>query len=305
MAPRILQVGCGQWGANVLRDLLALDAEVVVAARPGPSAERARAGGAHAVVADPADAGPVDGAVVVTAAPHHAEAIEQLAPLGVPIFCEKPLVTDPADGPRLLELCGERLFVMHKWRWHPGIEALARLCADGTLGEIHGVRTHRLGCGPFHFGTDALDILGPHDLSIVLALIGDLPPVVAARGSRAPDGTGWVDASVLLAGQDGPFADVSLSSVSAHRLRRIEAIGELGSAVLRDPEAEVIDVLLHHGDVDAPFEERAIELEREWPLVRELRDFLAHCQGGPPPRATGEEGVRVVQRLAEIRAALG
>jgi predicted dehydrogenase len=289
----------------VLRDLVQLGADVTVVARSERTAERARAGGA-AVVGAIADAGQVDGAVIVTPAPQHAEAIEALAPLGVPLFCEKPLVTTPEDGRRVLELCGDRLFVMHKWRWHPGIEALGRLAADGTLGELDGLRTHRLGWGPFHFRVDSVDTLAPHDLSIAIAVLGDLPPVAVARGSRYPglDG-GWADCSALLARNGGPYVELSCSSVSAHRLRRVEVVGALGSATLDDPEAESVEVLLHGGDLDRPPEREAVPLEREWPLLRELRDFVAHCEGGPPPRATGAEGVAVVQAIAELRAALG
>ena len=50
MAPRILQIGCGHWGKNVLRDLVELGASVTVLARSEATAERARAGGAAAVV---------------------------------------------------------------------------------------------------------------------------------------------------------------------------------------------------------------------------------------------------------------
>jgi len=306
MAARILQVGCGHWGKNVLRDLVELGTSVTVLARSEATAERARAGGAAAVVGTVEEAGDVDGAVVVTPAPHHAEAVEGLAPLGVPIFCEKPLVTDPADGRRLLELCDGRLFVMHKWRWHPGIEALARLTSDGTLGEPDGVRTHRLGWGPFHFRVDSVDTLAPHDLSIALAVLGELPPVAVARGSRYPglEG-GWADCSALLVRDGGPYVELACSSVSAHRLRRVEVIGSAGSATLADPEAPEVQVLVHGGDLDREPERDVVPLEREWPLLRELRDFVAHCEGGPPPRATGAEGVAVVQAIAELRAALG
>jgi predicted dehydrogenase len=305
VAVRILQVGCGRWGANVLRDLVKLGAEVTVLARSDATAERAREGGAGAVVSSLDEVGAIDGAVVVTPAPQHVDAIEALAPLGVPVFCEKPLVTDPADGRRVLELCGDRLFVMHKWRWHPGIEALARLTAEGTLGEPAGVRSHRLGWGPFHFRVDSVDTLAPHDLSIAIALLGELPPVAVARGTRYPGlDRGWADCSALLVEDGGPYVELACSSVSAHRLRRVEVIGSLGSATLDDPEAEQVDVLLHGGDLDRPPERDAVPLEREWPLLRELRDFVAHCEGGPPPRATGAEGVAVVQAIAELRAAL-
>jgi predicted dehydrogenase len=306
MAPRILQFGCGHWGKNVLRDLVELGASVTVLARSGATAERARAGGAAAVVSSVEEAGTLDGAVVVTPAPHHAQAVEELAPLGVPIFCEKPLVTDPADGRRLLELCGERLFVMHKWRWHPGIETLARLASDGTLGEPAGLRSHRLGWGPFHFRVDSVDTLAPHDLSIAIAVLGELPPVAVASGSRYPglEG-GWADCSALLVRDGGPYVELACSSVSAHRVRRVEVVGSAGSATLKDPEAPEVEVLLHGGDLDRPPERDTVPLEREWPLLRELRDFVAHCEGGPPPRATGAEGVAVVQAIAELRAALG
>jgi predicted dehydrogenase len=290
---------------NVLRDLTELGTEVTVLARSRATEERARAGGA-AVVFAVEDAGAVDGVVIVTPAQDHADSIRASAPFGCPIFCEKPLVTDPSVADELSDLCGDRLFVMHKWRWHPGVERLAALAAEGALGEVRGVRSTRLDWGSFHPGVDALDTALSHDLSIGYGILGSIPPVAAASGTedaRVPGG--WSEASVLFAGADGPRLAVEISSVSAQPLRRVEVTGTLGSAVLPDPEAEAVELLVHDGNLErAPRRER-IPLEREWPLLRELRDFVAHCEGGPPPRATAEEGFAVVQAIAEVRAALG
>jgi hypothetical protein len=52
-------------------------------------------------------------------------------------------------------------------------------------------------------------------------------------------------------------------------------------------------------------ERREIPLAHDWPLLRELRDFVEHCAGGPPPRADAAEGFQVVRRIADLRAALG
>src|SRR5215208_4818129 len=155
MSVHIVQIGCGRWGANVLRDLKQAGATVTVVARSEASVARARERGADHVVGRLDGAGAADGIVIVTPAPDHARAIREAAPLGVPIFCEKPLVTDPSVTGELLALTGDRLFVMHKWRWHPGIEALGAIAASGRLGEITGVRTTRLGWGPFHFKVDS------------------------------------------------------------------------------------------------------------------------------------------------------
>jgi predicted dehydrogenase len=302
MSAQILQWGCGSWGVNVLRDLHELGARVKVLARSEETARRAREGGAE-VVTNVAEADGVDGVVVVTPAAHHAEAIRSSAVLGCPIFCEKPLVTDPADEVELTELCGERLFVMHKWRWHPGIERLAELAADGTLGELEGVRSTRLDWGSFHPGADALDTAASHDLSIGFGILGSIPPVAAASGTPDPRvAGGWAEASLLFADRASPRLAVEVSTISAHSLRRTEVTGTLGSAVLPEPEAEAVELLVHDGDLErAPRRER-LPLESEWPLLRELRDFVAHCLGGPPPRATAAEGFAVVRAIAEARA---
>jgi predicted dehydrogenase len=301
---RILQWGCGAWGANVLRDLRELGADVTVLARSEHTAQLARKGGAQ-VVGRLEDAGKVEGVVIVTPAPHHAEAIRHSAPLGCPIFCEKPLVTDSADETALVELCGERLFAMHKWRWHPGIERLEQLAAEGALGEVAGVRSTRLDWGSFHSGVDALDTALSHDLSIGFGILGSIPPVAAARGTSDPRvPRGWAEASILFAGPTGPRFAVEVSSVSAFPLRRVEITGTLGSAVLAKPEAEAIELLIHGGDLERPPSRERLPLEREWPLLRELRDFVAHCSGGPAPRATAAEGFAVVRAIADVRAKL-
>ena len=304
MTVEILQWGCGRWGVNVLRDLTDLGASVTVVARGEETARRAREGGAARVVRAIEEVDRTDGVVVVTPSWHHADAIRESARLGCPIFCEKALVTEPGVEDELMQLCGERLFVMHKWRWHPGIEALGELVREGALGEVRGLRSSRLGWGPFHENVDGLDTLAPHDLSIVIAVLGFLPPVAAATGTRSPDRAGWCELSALLVEGDGPRAAVECSTVSATRLRRVEVTGTHGSAVLADSEAPVVELLLHGSDFAAEPERREIPLAPEWPLLRELRDFVNHCAGGPPPRADAAEGFAVVRRIAELRAAL-
>ena len=288
----------------MLRDLVGLGASVTVVVRGEESERRARDGGAARVVRSVDEVERADGVVVVTPSWHHAEAIRASARLGCPIFCEKALVTDPSVEGELMELCGDRLFVMHKWRWHPGVEALGEVGREGVLGEVRGVRSTRLGWGPFHEGVDGVDTLAPHDLSIVIAVLGLLPPVVVASGTRSPVGAGWCEFSALLAGPDGPRAAVECSTVSATRLRRTEVTGTLGSAVLADTESPAVELLLHGGDFEAEPQRHEIPLAREWPLLRELRDFVEHCAGGPPPRAGAAEGFEVVRSIAELRAAL-
>jgi predicted dehydrogenase len=299
--------GCGRWGRHILRDLRELGARVTVVAASEESRRNAAEGGAAAIVDVLDAAGPdLDGVVIATPAHHHAEAILAAAAVGCPIFCEKPLTRDLAREAEIMNACGERLFVMHKWRWHPGVERLAELAGSGGLGEVTAVRSTRLGWGDRHVGADSIDTLASHDLSIGLGILGSLPPVRAARGTPWPGDRagGWVELTVLM-GEGARSLVVDVSAVSAHRLRRIEVTGTLGSAVLPEPEAAALELRRHAGELDPEAVPERVPLEREWPLRRALRDFLEHCRGGPPPRAGASEGFAVVRRMLDLRAALG
>ena len=90
MTLRVGLVGCGRWGANVLRDLVALGAEVTVAEPDADRRDRALSAGASRGVAAAEQLPHCDGYVVVTPAPSHREVCEHLLGRGVPVFVEKP-----------------------------------------------------------------------------------------------------------------------------------------------------------------------------------------------------------------------
>ena len=113
-------VGPGKWGRLILRDLVALGAETVVVDHTGQNRELALEAGAAEVV-ESVEALPerVAGGVVATPTSTHAEVVEQLLERPLAVFCEKPLTTDPAAAARIAAAAPDRVFVMHKWRYHP------------------------------------------------------------------------------------------------------------------------------------------------------------------------------------------
>src|SRR5262249_46632918 len=171
-------VGCGSWGRFILRDLLTLGCRVTVVART--EASRERADGAAEIVGSIDELPEVEGIVVATPTSNHAEVVEESLARGVPVFVEKPLTNDVAKAERLAGAADGRLFVMDKWRYHPGVELLARLAQDGSLGEVVGLHTTRIGWGNAHDDVDATWVLAPHDLSIGLEILGHVPE---ARGA--------------------------------------------------------------------------------------------------------------------------
>jgi predicted dehydrogenase len=292
--PRIGLVGFGRWGRNILRDLRALGCPVSVVVRGDPSP--AKEAGASSTVSSIEQLRGVDGVVVSTPTSTHAEVTERvLDHLDGPVFVEKPLTDDPASARRLAERAPDRLFVMDKWRYHPGVEALRDLAKDGGVGRVRGLRTVRHQWGVHHRDVDGIWILAPHEIAIVREILGSLPPPVAALGySVGPDAT-----LSAVFGSD-PWVSLEVSTVSNGYRREIALLGEQAVGILPDPYADHIEVRRLASD-----EVRRIAISTELPLLRELRAFVEHVEGGPPPRSNAAEGAEAVATIAELRRLAG
>jgi predicted dehydrogenase len=289
-------VGCGNWGRHILRDLRSLGCEVPVVARSRESVARAEEGGAVTTVGDVASLPSVDAVVVATPTSTHALVLEEVLELGVAVFCEKPLTDDPEAAERLAARAPETLFVMDKWRYHPGVSELAAIARERRLGSVWGLRTVRVSWGSPHEDADPVWVLAPHDLAIGYEVLGAFGEPESAVGQwREGDA---LHLSAVLRG-DGWWHTIDVSGRSPERRRIVELYCDDGVAVLGDGWDEHVTV--HRDGPDGLVEER-IETPGELPLLAELRAFVEHVRGGPPPRSTAAEGAAVVSTIARLRA---
>ena len=280
---RVGLVGCGRWGAFVHRDLEALGAEVTVV---DPAVDGAL---------DDVDRLPaVDGVVVATPATTHAEVVGRLLDRSVPIFCEKPFTTDVAEARALVERAGDRIHLMHVWRYHPGVERLGELARSGALGAVRGVRSTRVNGPSPRLDTDPVWTLVPHDLTVAIEVLGHVP---APRAAQADIVDGRALGLWGLCGAD-PWLVVEASTRHVERRREIRVHGDDAVAVLAADDAASVRV------------ERGSEVEehpvaREPALRRELAAFLGHLDGGPPPKSDAAEGLAVVEAVQALRDLAG
>jgi predicted dehydrogenase len=298
MAPRIGLVGCGNWGRHILRDLNELGCEVEVVARSDESIARAREGEARAIVQRTEELGEPDGIVVATPDATHAAVLEPALAFGVPVFCEKPLTVAPRSARALAQAAPDRLFVMHKWRDHPGIEALRDLVNSEELGRLVGISCRRVGWGMAHPESDATWHIATHDLSIALEVLGRLPEprsAVAELVGKRPTGI-----TALLG--DDPWVSIEASSARHERRRQVLLFFEGGVAWLPEPYADAIAVARGEA-IGAEPEWRSIS--SELPLMRQLRDFVAHLEGGPAPGTSAADAAEIVAVLGRMRELAG
>jgi len=287
-------VGVGPWGKHVLRDLRALGANVHAVARSRESIQRARDGGVVSIVSSPEELPDCDGYIVANRTTSHLDAIETLLPRGKPIFSEKPISSDVARVKRLPPLAHDLVFIMHKWRYHPGIIEMARIAASGELGPVQGLRTLRLGWGNPHTDTTTLWALAPHEMSIALTIFGALPELVSA----APDPTDLDGGAIvhMRAAGGAPFV-TEFSFGHPTRLRRIML--SFSDAVCLLDDSDYGAIFMHRRGSGGA--ERA-PVSDDMPLLAELRRFLEHLEGGPAPLSSLADEIDIIEALARIEA---
>jgi predicted dehydrogenase len=294
--------GCGNWGQYILRDLLSLGCDVTVVARSEQSQARAKAVGATRLVGDVTELPDIQGLVIATPTTTHYELFNQVVDRNIPVFTEKPLTADVAQAEDIVQRAGERIFVMDKWRYHRGVEKLAEIARSAELGKVVGLRLIRHGWKKRFRDVDVAWYLAPHDLSITLEILGDIPEPRTATASFT---NGKATEMLALLGED-PWVVIDVSEQREVNFRETRLLCEHGTAILPDSYSDHIAIL---PPGDSPSSEPPVMEKRpiasDMPLLLELQAFVEHCRGGPPPRSNARDSLLIVQRIHQLRQLAG
>src|SRR5450432_2267000 len=186
--PRVGVIGAGYWGKNLVRNFHALDAlETVCDADQGIvdrirqeySVETTR--DIDTVLRDSR----VNAVVIATPAAQHYELAVRALRAGKHIFVEKPLALRVEEGRTIVNLAAERnlvLMVGHILEYHPAIIELKRLVRQGELGKIQYIYSSRLNLGKLRTEENILWSFAPHDISVILQMLSEMPLRVTAQG---------------------------------------------------------------------------------------------------------------------------
>jgi predicted dehydrogenase len=294
-------VGCGLWGKLVLRDLLTLGVEVV-AADVDPAARAAAVAAGATAVADAAELPAVDGIIVATPALTHARVVTAILARGVPVLVEKPFTTNAAEAERLATQGGDRLFVGHTWRYHPGVQLLGEIARSGEIGAIVGLRSTRTNWTSPRTDVDSVWNLAPHDLTLAIEILGSIP---TPRAAVAEVHEGRAVGMTALLG-DEPWLVFDVSNRYRDKRREVRVHGRGGVAVMADPESGRLEITrgnLTSSPSTAVNDVRTFSQESA--LTRELTAFLGFVEGGPPSKSSATEGVDVVRCVERLRKLAG
>jgi predicted dehydrogenase len=288
-------VGCGAWGSKILRDLLHLDCEVLVADTDADARHLASEMGASATFPKAADLPDCDGYVVAVLIPDLCGVSAGLLKRGKPIFAEKTLCTSMTDYDYLKSLGGkEFIFPMHKWHYHPGIEALRKASQSRRIGEVLEISTTRHGWVDDFHGGDVFWTLCVHDLTIIKHILGYIPREIRAIHVSHDEKGLPVRLSAMIG--EEPVANISVSGRHVDKLTSVGIHGKRGCAILHDAYSDHIAIRDENGEEKLP-------IDTTFPLFLELKEFVEFLRGGPKPRCGIEEAREVTETLLHFREA--
>jgi UDP-2-acetamido-3-amino-2,3-dideoxy-glucuronate N-acetyltransferase len=316
--PQVAVVGAGYWGKNLVRNFQSLNA---LAAICDNDVERVKAfkqqypsvrtfGAYSEVLTDQS----IRAVAIATPAESHASAVREALLAGKDVFVEKPLCLSIEEGEALVALAkkaGRVLMVGHLLWYHPAVLKLKELIAAGELGRLQYIYSNRLNLGKIRREENILWSFAPHDISVILGLLGEMPDGIRAQGGNYLHQQ-IADVTIsLLSFPSGVKAHIFVSWLHPFKEQKLVVVGERKMAVFDDLEKK--DKLLlfphsidwkNHVPVPNKAEAQPVELDQYEPLQAECQHFLDCVASRSTPRTDGLEGLRVLSVLQGCQQAL-
>ena len=315
---RIAVIGAGYWGVNLVRvfhqlgvlaricDSSAARLQELSAKYPDVTMDSS----CDLALADPS----VEGVVIATPAETHYALASRALLAGKDVFVEKPLTLHCEEAVLLTALAerGNRiLMVGHLLKFHPAVTRLKQLIEQGELGRVEYVYSNRLNLGKVRREENALWSFAPHDISVILFLVDQMPiQVTATGGTYIQPNIADVTVSTMLFDR-GVRAHLFVSWLHPFKEQKLVVVGERRMAVFDDVRVndklqlydKKINVVNGEFVVEKPAA-RPVDFGSEEPLLLEARHFLDCIRDRRAPITDGHDGWRVLKVLEASQRSL-
>ena len=313
-------IGWGYWGPKIARNLNSVPhAAVTTVADADPGRLAAlltnQPGVQVTTQTEEVFRSDVDAVVIATPVKTHYRLAKTALLHGKHVLVEKPLTANVEEAEELVALAEQQqraLMVGHTFEYNPAVNELRKLVQSGDLGKIYCIEAERVNLGLFRSDVNVIWDLAPHDISILLYILGKKPVSMSVHAhahlqQAIPD-----IAHLDLAFADGMTAHIHVSWLHPCKIRRVTVIGDARMAVYDDTTpAEMLKIYNKGAEVSADptvsyrFGEITIP-HIDWmePLRLECEDFVHAILSGEQPRAHGGVGLEVVRLLAQAEATM-
>ena len=310
--PKIALVGCGYWGKNLCRNFheLGVLAQVVDASENGQSNARSIApevavtSNFEEVLNNPE----IKGIALATPAETHCDLAVQAMEKGKDVFVEKPMALSIVEAKKMKAVAFQTnkvLMVGHLLEYHPAVLKLRELIDSEELGKINYIYSNRLNFGKVRTEENALWSFAPHDVAVILRLMGQAPVEVSAcGGSYLTNGIADTTLSNLRF-ENESRAHIFVSWLHPFKEQRLVIVGDKKMAIFNDvaPFGEKLQLYPQNVEFDGPIpilkkeDTEFVEHANTEPLREECNHFLDCIQSRNQPLTNAQSGIDVLKVL--------
>lgn len=321
---RIGLIGYGYWGPNLARNFHALANAHLVAVADADARrldEPARLYNARTyadwreLIADPT----LDAVAISTPARTHFEIARAALERGKHVLVEKPLAMTSAEARELIALAQKNKGVLmagHTFEYNPVVWKIRELVESHAIGDIYYIYSNRVNLGRVQQDINALWSFAPHDISILLYVLGAMPLELSARGGMYLNEHIEDVVFVTLTFPHKVLAHIHVSWLDPAKVRQMTIVGSQKMVVYDDVDAEArlriydkgvyrhgadygeYQLKVHSGDISIP------RIEMTEPLHNECAHFVECIRENKTPRTDGESGLRVIRVLEAAQESL-
>jgi len=256
----------------------------------------------------------VDAIVIATPVKSHYALAKASLLAGKHTFIEKPMATSSSECEELIEIAernGLVLMVDHTFLYSAPVQKIFEIVQAGDLGDIRYINSRRLNLGLFQKDVNVAWDLAPHDISIILHILGDLPVAVNCQGNAhvTPQVEDVTNMSLLFPHKR--FATIQSSWLEPRKIREMTIVGSRRMIVYDDLQTHekirIYDVRVerpphydtfaefqysyHYGDSYIPY------LQQEEPVNLACRHFIDCIETNSAPMTGGRQGLEMIRVL--------
>jgi predicted dehydrogenase len=313
-------IGCGYWGPNLIRNLSQLNKidELYCCDLDPKKLERVKTllpfvkavGDYHELLEMP----DLDGAVIATPVYSHYPLGKEFLEWGKHLMVEKPLTHSLESCLKLVKLAEEKkriLMVGHTFEYTAAVNKIKEIVECGELGKILYVSCTRVNLGLFQKDINVVWDLAPHDISIILYVLGEFPVSVNCQGKAHFKPEQEDVATTTLNFNNGLIAFIHNSWLDPKKIRKTTIVGTRKMLVYDDLELQE-KIKIYDKGLDIPpyydtyaefhFSYRSGEtysprIDEYEPLRKQCNTFVGCIEKGTRPHSDGNNGLRVVTIL--------
>src|SRR5712675_1140733 len=320
-------IGCGYWGPNLVRNFKTLTSCRLKAICDVNESRLRHLRTLYSDVDAHTDAAilisdpEVHALAIATPVAYHYKLAKASLLAGKHTLVEKPLAASSAECEELIEIADEKGVVLmsgHTFLYSASVRKICDIINAGDIGDIRYINSRRLNLGLFQKDINVVWDLAPHDISIILHILGELPLTVNCQGN-AHVTAGIEDVTNLsLSFRNKKFATIQSSWLEPRKVREMTIVGTRRMIVYDDlqpnEKIRVYDVRVerpahydtfadfhysyHYGDSYIP------HLQQEEPLTLACRHFIECIETNSAPITGGRQGLELIRVLEGASASL-